>query len=448
MNERFEEILDQCIQQIRAGKSVEDCLAGYSPEMAAELRPLLVVASQVIRQPVPQPCAAAYDQGRQKMLAKLAEKQASAPVSLSLLARYTQRIRTFFDEKEYQDMRFITRFAIASLIVAMVGGLFATVSVSASSLPGDSLYPIKRNLEEVRLLLEPNPTAKEQFQQQLQSTRVQEIEELHRKGRVATIDFEGVIQAISGDTWTINGLTLKVDQNTEQVGDCVVGAVVRVTVQVQSDGSLLLLKAVALPKKPLPTPLETARATRTPFPTPNDATRTALPTRPEEHRPTPTGPTPNSETPTRPPEHGPTPNSATKTALPPRPTEPGKPTLIVPTFPYPGPGTPTYRPTLNGATKTAQPTKPSTPNGETRTAQPTKPPSYWPTPTHPSYPAPATPTKVSIPTYPSYPPPATPTKISFPTHPVPTIPGKPAPTRVYPTYAPTATPISPYPAPR
>jgi len=43
MAERFENMLDQCLEGLRQGESLEQCLARY-PEQAAELAPLLRVA--------------------------------------------------------------------------------------------------------------------------------------------------------------------------------------------------------------------------------------------------------------------------------------------------------------------------------------------------------------------------------------------------------------------
>jgi hypothetical protein len=43
MADRIEIVLDECLERLRQGESVEQCLARY-PEQAAELEPLLRVA--------------------------------------------------------------------------------------------------------------------------------------------------------------------------------------------------------------------------------------------------------------------------------------------------------------------------------------------------------------------------------------------------------------------
>jgi hypothetical protein len=55
-----------------------------------------------------------------------------------------------------------------------------------------------------------------------------------------TLVFIGIVDSI--DPWVVNGLPLTVDENTVFIGDIVVTSLVRVTVQIQPDGTWLVLR--------------------------------------------------------------------------------------------------------------------------------------------------------------------------------------------------------------
>ncbi len=75
------------------------------------------------------------------------------------------------------------QFASAATAVSIFGfGVFA-VSTSASALPGDWQYPIKRTVEDVRYTLTFSESGKKQLNIEFAETRVSEIQQLADKGR-------------------------------------------------------------------------------------------------------------------------------------------------------------------------------------------------------------------------------------------------------------------------
>ncbi len=76
MNSDFETILEDRLARLRAGDSLEHCLASY-PTQAERLTPLLLAASRVRCLAAPQPRAQAVLAGREQVLAAL---QAQNPV--------------------------------------------------------------------------------------------------------------------------------------------------------------------------------------------------------------------------------------------------------------------------------------------------------------------------------------------------------------------------------
>lgn len=62
------------------------------------------------------------------------------------------------------------------------------------------------------------------------------------KMQASMVEFTGVIEAIDGDQWTINGQVLTVDANALQNASFVVGDTIKVRAQVQEDGSLVVTR--------------------------------------------------------------------------------------------------------------------------------------------------------------------------------------------------------------
>lgn len=72
MSEDFDRILDECLDRINSGQSLEECLKLY-PKFARELKPLLRVASELHNKIASMPSQAAWARGRQRLLQAMAE---------------------------------------------------------------------------------------------------------------------------------------------------------------------------------------------------------------------------------------------------------------------------------------------------------------------------------------------------------------------------------------
>ena len=79
MRDDIEKILDECIDRINAGESLDNCLANY-PEHSKELRPLLTAAFGIHDACSPIPGSGAKALGRRKLQAALAEKRMEAGI--------------------------------------------------------------------------------------------------------------------------------------------------------------------------------------------------------------------------------------------------------------------------------------------------------------------------------------------------------------------------------
>jgi hypothetical protein len=212
--------LESCIQVLEQGGTVEECLNRF-PTFADELRPLL---EQVITQrrwnlsPVP---GNAVTDGRVRVLNRAALlRQSKQPLALTLHA---------------WRLAVIPLLVLAFLIITGNG----LMTASANSLPGDSLYPLKRSVEAISLFLAPTSKVKAGIQKEISTRRINETEILLSEKRLEPVDFGGQVSKQLPDGWTIAGIHVQVTADTAMQGALALGAQVNVSGQTQSDGSVL-----------------------------------------------------------------------------------------------------------------------------------------------------------------------------------------------------------------
>jgi hypothetical protein len=326
VNKGIESVLDECLNQIVTGKEEarDACVAQY-PTLARELEPLLRLAVELetLRQDEPPP-PAGLQAGRQKLLIEAARLKA-------LEEEKGRARRLWLWPANLQSLlrRGTAVVALAAvLVVTLLGG--GTIAASANSLPGDSLYAVKRMTEEVQLVFTLDQQAKAQLVQKLDERRREEAKAVATRHRVAEMSFRGRVERISSSSWTISGVEVSVSPETVVEGPAEAGALVRVDVRSLSDGTLSAVRIAAeasevVPQPTLsPTPAPTETAAPTPLP-PTAVLPTSMSTKVESRStvvPVELLPTP---TPSRIPTLAATPtatNTPTVTPVPPTPLPP------------------------------------------------------------------------------------------------------------------------------
>lgn len=162
-----EDILANCIDEILTGRStLEDCLDRY-PQLADELRPLLGIASG-IRPDEAVPTARSVERIKARVLRAMASSQ---------VHRREGRIaRAFGWFRLPVAMARMSLPALAGVVLAFLvvaGGSVAYAS--QGSLPGDVLYPVKKSVESVQIVLTFTPEAKAGLHARLAQRRVDEV---------------------------------------------------------------------------------------------------------------------------------------------------------------------------------------------------------------------------------------------------------------------------------
>ena len=190
MNEQFDEILAQCLDDIESGKrSVAACIAAH-PEVGDELEQMLQT-SQILRDVglnsaesiKPSPTYKA--QARQRLLDEIRPKQAVEPARQQRVVpqpTFAERVQSWLF-----GGRPAIGFALAGVVVLLLlsgGAIFA----SNNAIPGETLYSMKTGVEDVRLnLAEEEDTDYIDLQLSFADRRLSELEELVAEKRTQYI---------------------------------------------------------------------------------------------------------------------------------------------------------------------------------------------------------------------------------------------------------------------
>lgn len=164
MNERqAQEALNDCLERLAAGASVEECLARHRG-LAAELEPLLRTAATVVA------AASAWQPSRAARTAGLARVMEAWPERR--------------EKRAWAALSHLRRPApvLALLLVAVVLGGWGTLTASADTAPGDALYPVKTTRERVGAFFARSDNAKALRYARLAEERSMEMERLVQRG--------------------------------------------------------------------------------------------------------------------------------------------------------------------------------------------------------------------------------------------------------------------------
>ena len=172
---KFEDILAQCIEDIKAGRaSIEDCLDRY-PSVREQLEPLLRIALEIREPPDVKSSPAFKVRARVWLMEQIHGMQT---VTKWPWSRYNKQTKQISHRR---------RFSMASIILVIVLALSAAgggVAYAAQdSLPGDTLYPVKISTEQVIMALPGDDVAKAERALNFAERRVQEMEELAERER-------------------------------------------------------------------------------------------------------------------------------------------------------------------------------------------------------------------------------------------------------------------------
>ena len=224
MNNIFE-ALEMCLHEIENGADMDTVLARY-PKLAAELRPILETSVKARNMSIAGPSPEAIRRGRARVMQRAAEMRASRVAPRKRVIPAFQRLAL--------------SFSLAALLLLSSTGL---LSASASALPGENLYPVKRTWEGLRLLLIFDLQARAMLEDQFEYERLHEVNELLTEGRHETIQFAGVFMEVNGVPY-VSGVPVILPPNAQLPAS---GAVVILTGQTNAQGVVEIITLNMLP---------------------------------------------------------------------------------------------------------------------------------------------------------------------------------------------------------
>jgi hypothetical protein len=169
MNDKdFEDILDECIDRMLAGESMEECLQSY-PGRAQELMPLLESAAAAQEASSIEPSLEFKNLARHEVMSKV-QAEARKPEG---------RKRWKLPVLGWQPRWAVT--AVAAFFILLIA-TSSTVAASSNAMPDDTLYPVKLAVENVRLRFAFSDTKKAELNSEFAERRVDEIIHLTEAG--------------------------------------------------------------------------------------------------------------------------------------------------------------------------------------------------------------------------------------------------------------------------
>ncbi len=288
--------LEVCLAARKTGVPIQRVLALY-PEHAEVLRALLGGADLARAMQQDDPSPESFQRTRTKLLG------------------YAARLRKAHKTPWYQGLLRLSWALVLVLALFFFSG-YSVYSAAAQAMPGESLYPVKRMLENARLQM-ASPDRRPALEALYNQRRLAEVQQLihnHSGGHYVTFwgvveeqsdsrwvvdsipvqlgtdvriigeirvgmvieiegkttpegwilanelhlnrrDVVGNVEHIAPTEWTVNGVTFKVNQNTTYDGQPSIGDPVLATLQAEEDGSLLAMHIMRLiPLNPTQTP--------------------------------------------------------------------------------------------------------------------------------------------------------------------------------------------------
>jgi len=167
---KVEEILIQCIEDIKAGKaSLENCL-DRSPDMRHELEPLLRIALSINEPADTRPSDAFKVRARVNLMEHIHTSQSKKKAMRS-------PSQVGVRHGWYTGWARAVAIVVAVMLIISAAGT-GTAYASQSSLPGDTLYSVKLGTEQLQRIITFDDAAEVELELKFASTRLDELEEL------------------------------------------------------------------------------------------------------------------------------------------------------------------------------------------------------------------------------------------------------------------------------
>jgi hypothetical protein len=188
-NDQFNNILNECLDRVLLGESIEQCLRTY-PEQSKELEPLLRTARLAKMAATVQPRTEFKARARREFQSALQD----------IRNKKSRRTSLFSWHWQWQSGWAIALIVI--LVLVLSGG--GTVVASSNSMPDNTLYPVKLAAEKVKMAFTFSEIDKAELNAGFADNRVQEIIYLASNGNLQNVQVAA--QRLNGNLAAMNNL--------------------------------------------------------------------------------------------------------------------------------------------------------------------------------------------------------------------------------------------------
>ena len=202
MHDIKQEIVEECLELLRQGSTLEQCLERH-PAEAADLEPILRSAVSVRSGLAVDLPLAARTRMKDRVLAEWDRQHEPR--------RWNLRFPSIFPKKPLlNEWALFPRlaFATAILVVALALGGLGTNTAAANTVPGDMLYPVKELREGVQLWFARSPEAKVEMYTSFVKERVEEVSRMAAREKA---DLDAISDALARMQGHLTALNVVVD---------------------------------------------------------------------------------------------------------------------------------------------------------------------------------------------------------------------------------------------
>jgi hypothetical protein len=238
------DLFEKCIELLEAGVPIDQCIKQY-PQLTSEMKSMLENANNLLQFNDEQVETELMEQSRARIIHE-ANLLRSQPVSRnSGVSKVKDFIHQFFSA--IPSLTPLTRklvfiIAITGFLILFSSGL---VIASAKSLPGDSLYPVKRAVEDISIHIVPSHVTRIEYEDNYSHQRIVEVQRLLELDRIQAVAFEGILEAMDGNSWMVSGIQVNLSSKSQiisglpDVQSIEIGSVIEVEGQTTTQGSVL-----------------------------------------------------------------------------------------------------------------------------------------------------------------------------------------------------------------
>ena len=103
------------------------------------------------------------------------------------------------------------------------------------TVPGETLYPVKRVVEQAQLVLTTNQSTRLDLEEEFDRRRVAEAEELEQEGRTESVSVAGSLEELEDRSWSVGGVKLNLNPDQEAIARTLVGSYIEVTGKIRGE---------------------------------------------------------------------------------------------------------------------------------------------------------------------------------------------------------------------